>query len=412
MRRASPAGTVADAHSSLRQSIGPRTCVSRSRVACGAPGPTASAQAMGGSAPWQRDRVLGVGGGAGIRVEASRPRELRVPPPTPDPRCTLRRPQMVGLPIGGGWNISDHTQSLAATLDALRPLAERTGTTHFDAQSLYSACLSSSFVRAFEFAELSTQHEPEHAFFLVPALRAIAEDAIVLRFLSMFLPEDREMVLRNLLVVELEDRLRDQETFFESRRPLQPVLGPAANTVDIEHRKEELDSFWRNNGWPAFNQTKNRRSHKPSMRELAAKSEAEFLTVVYDFIYRLTSAAVHFNPQALLRLGWGPTAPSASTLSNVTFSSKNMNPYYLAVSQVYGAYLLCLYFDFFDGFLKPSSNEKIAVARLREHLLHMPRWPETPCSGSRAGDTASCRSSATSEGASRVSRSRGPLRGA
>ena len=283
---------------------------------------------------------------------------------------------MVGLPIGGGWNISDQTQPLAATLDALRPLSERIAATDFDAQRMYSACLSSSFVRAFEFVELSTQHEPAHAFFLVPALRAIAEDVIVLRFLSTFLHEDREMVLRNLLIVELEDRLRDQVTFFESRRPHQPVLGPTGNTVDIERRKEELDSFWRNNGWPSFNQTKSRRIHKPGIREMAAKPEPAFLIVVYDFVYRLTSGAVHFNPQALLRLGWGPIGPSGTTLSSVTFSSKNMSLYYLAVSQVYGTYLLCLYFDFFDGFLKPSSNEKIAVARLREHLLHMPRWPE------------------------------------
>ena len=61
---------------------------------------------------------------------------------------------------------------------------------------------------------------------------------------------------------------------------------------------------------------------------------------------------------------------------DTTFSSSHMGPYYLAVNQVYGSYLLCLYFEFFGEFLEPSQEEENAIAELRKYLLERPRWPE------------------------------------
>ena len=63
-------------------------------------------------------------------------------------------------------------------------------------------------------------------------------------------------------------------------------------------------------------------------------------------------------------------------MSDVVFSSKNMSPYYLAVSQIYGSYLLCLYFEFFDDYIGPNQEEIAAVVELRKHLLQIFRWPE------------------------------------
>ena len=53
-----------------------------------------------------------------------------------------------------------------------------------------------------------------------------------------------------------------------------------------------------------------------------------------------------------------------------------MGPYYLAVNQVYGSYLLCLYFEFFGEFLQPNQEEENTVTELRKYLLERPRWPE------------------------------------
>ena len=269
--------------------------------------------------------------------------------------------------------MNDQSKALAAKIEPLRPLMGRIATTDFDAQFPYSACLTSSVVRAFEYVELTTQQEPSSSFFLVPALRAITEDIIFFRFLSEKPRELREMVVRHLTNIEVANRLRDQESFFKSFRPFQPVLRSQETREDIETCKDKLLSFWNSNGWPSF---KDRRICIPQIRQMAEKSGSELLEVVYDFIYRLTSGAVHFNPQVLLRLGWGPSRPSGKTLSRVTFSTKNLSQYYLDMSQVYGSYLLCLYFEFFEESLTPNQEERAAIVELRKHLVHVYRWPE------------------------------------
>ena len=95
------------------------------------------------------------------------------------------------------------------------------------------------------------------------------------------------------------------------------------------------------------------------------------LDIVYNFIYRLTSSAVHFNPQMLLRSGWGDRS-----MKEIKVSSGNMNLYYVSLNQIYGSFLLCLYFEFFGRFLKPRQEEKIIVKEIREYLQDRSRWPE------------------------------------
>ncbi len=148
-------------------------------------------------------------------------------------------------------------------------------------------------------------------------------------------------------------------------RPFQPVLRSAnIESMDIQKVRHELRSFWRNNGWLKLNRD------MPPTREIAERSDPEVLHVVYDFIYRIASDAVHFNPRALLRTGWGNIPREA------TFSSRNMGDYYLAMCRVYGSYLFCLYFEFFGQFLRLNQEEKSAVRELRKYLLSLPRWPE------------------------------------
>ena len=60
------------------------------------------------------------------------------------------------------------------------------------------------------------------------------------------------MVVRNLMFLEVENRLKDQEAFFESLRPFQPVLMPSAPGTDVEHWRDELIGFWRASGWPSI----------------------------------------------------------------------------------------------------------------------------------------------------------------
>ena len=146
--------------------------------------------------------------------------------------------------------MTDQPEALAAQLKPLRPIVERTANVDFNGRDLFLGCLTSSFVKAFEFVELTTQLNPVGAFFLVPALRGITEEIIVLRFLSRFLHEDRELVLKNLMNLELYKKLEQQDAFFRTVRPFQPVLG--TQNWDAQVSKDDLRDFWRTNGWPNF----------------------------------------------------------------------------------------------------------------------------------------------------------------
>jgi hypothetical protein len=99
------------------------------------------------------------------------------------------------------------------------------------------------------------------------------------------------------------------------------------------------------------------------------RSDRGILEVVYDFIYRLTSSTVHFDPPTLMRQGWGE-------LPQVTFSVRNMGPYYHAICMIYGTYIFCLYCESFEQQLAIDQAEKSTLTDLRKHLLNIFRWPE------------------------------------
>ena len=261
-------------------------------------------------------------------------------------------------------NIKDlPAELLPRMLDPLRPLAKRVASVS-SAENSFLNCLISSFVKAFEFADLASKQDTETAFFMVPTLRGITEDIIYFRFLLPFPDKIRGQVVIDMQLLELSKKSQQQNTFFKIFRPVQPVL-PQIN-FNEEKIRNRLRSFWQQNGWPNLHDRE-----VPPVRQIAEKSEPGLLEVFYDFIYRLTSSVVHFNPQVLLRAGWGkiPEGP-------ITFSYSHMGPYYLAISRIYGSCLLCLYFEFFGKFLEPSQEEEKAVAELRRYLLVTCRWPE------------------------------------
>ena len=262
--------------------------------------------------------------------------------------------------------MTDQSEALAKKLNPLRPLVNRTATVYFNANNTFAWCLASSFVKAFEFVELTTKSEHGDALFIASSLRSITEELIILNYLYGFPDEDRNNIVTRLMQLEVGESIKYQNAFFRSFRPFQPVLQRKFN--EEERLKEELRDIWRSNGWPNFNKTS--LPIIPPTREIAQKSEKGLLEVVYDFIYRLSSSSVHFRPMKLLRMGWGDIDNTA------TFSSKNVGGYYQAINQIYGAFLLCLYLELFDEFLKSTKDEKESLKELREYLLDIFRWPE------------------------------------
>lgn len=253
---------------------------------------------------------------------------------------------------------------LATKLDPLRPIVKKNATLHSPMKKIFSSCLRASFVKSFEFVDLATKQKHDNAFFLTPTLRGITEDIIYFHFLSKIPNEIREQVIKNLQFYEICKCLKDQNSFFKTFRPFQPTI--TSLSINKKEISNKLRLFWQQNGWPNLKKT------TPPVREIAEKSYPGVLEVVYDFIYRLTSMMVHFNPQILLRSGWGP-----SNLKHVTFNFQNMNCYYLSINQIYGSYLFCLHFELFKKFFKLNKEEKVAVKKLREYILFQySRWPE------------------------------------
>ena len=256
------------------------------------------------------------------------------------------------------------SKKLSEVISPLKPFVERTSVVRSPTKNIFSSCLKASFVSTFEFVDIASKEESGSAFFLTPALRRPTEDIIYFRFLSRYPHEIREKILRDMMALEVMRNLKRQDSFFSRFRPFQIVI--KKQETDIDKIEDNVRLFWKNNGWPRL---KNRVS--PPIEQIAMKSDPGLLDIVYNFIYRLTSGTVHFSPQILLRSGWGDRS-----MKKIKVSLKNMDLYYTSLNQIYGSFLLCLYFEFFGRFLRPHQEEKMMVKELREHLQGRFRWPE------------------------------------
>jgi Family of unknown function (DUF5677) len=237
--------------------------------------------------------------------------------------------------------------------------------------SFFSSCLRASLSKSYEFLLFSHKDtEAEEYFFAVSTLRGIAEDLIVLKFISKLDHPKRERLLQCLQLIEIYERVTRQQTFFEKYRPFQPVLGWTDTSSSLDQLECEVQTIWSESGWTNF-----RRKGIPPVREMAAKLAPGILDLLYDFIYRLTSSNVHFTPQTLLRLGWGLIEESDDSFSG-GYSVKHLTPYYKKFCQIYGGLLFCLYFEFFAQDMISTTMVENTISSIREAILLDNRWPE------------------------------------
>lgn len=199
------------------------------------------------------------------------------------------------------------------------------------------------------------------AFFLVPTLRSICEDLIVLAYIARISNSDRDRLCILMMNHEIGTRFKSQAEFFRVARPDQPIL---SSEVDLRPLRDEMRSIWQRNGWPNL-----KNEWMPPIRQMAEKYHVDLLSTLYEFMYRLTSGMVHFNSQALLRSGWG-TPPTFH------FSPRNFDIYYRNYARIYGMLLFCLYFELFEDELAVDPKVIAIVSWIKEALLMEPRWPE------------------------------------
>ena len=228
---------------------------------------------------------------------------------------------------------------------------------------VFSNCVRASISKSYEFClDAHRKTTEKSAFFLVASLRSICEDLIVLSYISTLPKEERDQLTTLMMHRELAVQLDAQSKFFRTARPDQAVLGAGnSKASDFESQIREI---WKKNGWPGLSS-----AWMPQIRQIADKNHYDLLVTLYDFLYRLTSGMVHFNPAVLIRSGWGDPPESH-------FSPRNFHKYYLACARIYGSLLLCCYFELFGRLLRPGKSVTKFVTELRESLLQESRWPE------------------------------------
>lgn len=226
--------------------------------------------------------------------------------------------------------------------------------------------VKASFVKTYELIfDIYNPKKKLNDFFLVPNLRGICEDLIVLGFLNSIDKADREELTKIIFGYKLFKEAIDQANFFHKVRPFQNVVSSTATKDklrDLENEARQILKKYK---------CQNRKGNiLPNTRILSEKQNLDLLTTVYDFLFRLTSRMVHFNPSTLMAMGWGDTK------DEMKFSTINFKGYYYSMVSIYGLYLFCLYFELFKENLKAPKEVKNNITILRRKLLMLPRWPE------------------------------------
>jgi hypothetical protein len=172
---------------------------------------------------------------------------------------------------------------------------------------------------------------------------------------------DRNDLVLLLMQREMKSQVDAQSKFFKLVRPDQHVVRNV--TIDKTKIEDGIRQIWKRNGWAGLTS-----SWMPMIRQIAENNHIDVLTTLYDYIYRLTSDAVHFNTQVLMRTGWGKRV--------VDFSPKNFNAYYVDYARTYGLLLFCCYFELFGRILRPDRRVARLIVALRFDLVSQMRWPE------------------------------------
>lgn len=251
-------------------------------------------------------------------------------------------------------------QNLSVLTNEMRPYVKAVSCVHFDKDMWFETMLTSSLVRNFQFLDLVTSEQGANSFYLIPALRGITEDIIYLQFLSRLDLSDRNEFLRIKARQGFSQKVKCQHDFFSAFRPFQPVIR-LQDEADVQETNERVKSFWKTHIG----------LERPSTRRIAEKCGQELLAIIYDFIYRLTSATVHFDLNWAMKLGWGDLESGS-----FEFDTKHFETYFSAINCIYGAYLLCIFFELFRSHIKMDNAANDVIERVRKLIIEESRWPE------------------------------------
>lgn len=257
--------------------------------------------------------------------------------------------------------------TIAGLLDGIRDEALSKGNYYLRRDGFYRAMLRAAFVRAYQFAAycngMQAGGAKEGAFFTTSALRGICEDLIVLRFVRRLPRALRDEVIAIEMSLAVEKAVAEQRRFFQKKRPYQQVVGPRRNPAHIEQLKDRLVEIATTSGlW-----NPGTRKKLPPVEQMASKVG---MKEEYDYVYRIASDVVHFNPRVALRNGWGDEP------NRGRFDTTNFSGYYLGFSQIYSVLLFVMLARKFAVDLRLSKDFRSALSQMDNSLANELRWPE------------------------------------
>jgi hypothetical protein len=239
-------------------------------------------------------------------------------------------------------------------------------------QDLFSCCLKAAVVKCLDFndAAHSKNQKASDGYLFVSGMRGICEDLIVLRFLAQIGQVDRNEFLSALLQKNWWDGISAQARFFRENNSLQPFVGGGVTDEEINA------SVAASNQLVVTAALKIGFDRKPTV---AAMARTVGLLTTYEFIYFLTSNFVHFNPQALMRMGWGKFDKKAGRkrLRSISFSTSHMGGYYNNLAKFYGTVLLVGFLRLLRGISEFDAIDlDKELSQIEDAMAALGRWPE------------------------------------
>lgn len=225
--------------------------------------------------------------------------------------------------------------------------------------------VKSALSKSFDFALWNTKStEFNSSFFRLPVLRGICEDLISITFLEKFDIKERGVYIRYLMEYDTVKSITVQEAFLAKNNPGQAIL------KSREILGDERIEFIMNR--PIKKKKAIELGHKmlPSIYQMAEKTGYAEL---YKYLYYATSKTVHFNPDSLMKMGWGSIDDKGNMQG--TFSYKHYSEYYLAFSNFYASYLLFEQIENFKKTLNFSDDFLNAASELKKWIAESD-WPE------------------------------------
>ena len=173
---------------------------------------------------------------------------------------------------------------------------------------------------------------------------------------------DAKEIVAAIQQVALKKSILAQTRFFAKNNRMQPTVGGHIKSSDqqlgISSAEKHLRLLWSRHGFGS--------RATPNVRMLAHKVG---LNTTYEYVYHLSSNYVHFNPNQLLKTGWGPEH------GPFTFSATNFAGYHSQLSRFLGALFFLGYCWLFpDKFDQNFSNK--FVSHVTTRLGSGVRWPE------------------------------------